>query len=472
MDRRVFRKSLFSLIVFILISLLNPVIYANEQQIQIFMDGARLDMGDTAPFIENGRTLVPMRLIFEALGVKVEWNGNTRTVTGSTDDSGLRLTIGSSDVIVNGLKKQLDVPAKIEGDRTYVPLRFVAESMGADVQWNASSRTVSIERRLESDIKLVKGINKIVFADEELGKSILTLNDDYMRSLSEFDISSKMRTDSKAGIDEFKQHFSEQVRSFTKDEMDVINGIIEEVRPLIGNYVMYFPEETVFIKTTGREEANAAYTRSNAIILPQSMVNMNRKFLRDIIIHEFFHIFSRYNSGEREQLYDVIGFKKGAYFEYPEELADLRLSNPDAVDNRYYIELDLDGERVKAVPVLYASEKFNTSKSPSFFDYLVMKLAVVEVSEGSCTPVYRNGELLMIESGEAFYKRVGFNSDYIIQPEELLADNFVMMINNTNVPSPFVIQGIKNILQVDSVKGYCKGAVFCRCNPKSFFVPS
>ena len=446
MNRLAVKKLSLVLMVLVLLSISSSVYFANEHQIKVFFDGARLET-EAEPFIENGRTLVPFRAIFEAFGAQVGWDGSTGTVTGITDEYELRLIIEKSDAVVNGLRVKLDVPAKIRNNRTYVPLRFVAQSMGADVEWINSSRTIKIDSSGNSDIRLVKGLGKVEFADSELGKHILTLNDDYVTSLSEFDRSSKLQTDKSIDTDEFKKHFSEQVMVFSDDEKKMINGIIEEIRPLFAQYNMSFPEEVILIKTTGREEANAAYTRSNSIILPEALLSMGDKHVRDIIIHEFFHVFSRYNSEKREELYGVIGFEKGPYFEYPPEITDLRISNPDAVANRYFIEVEHEGRTVKAVPVLYASEKFSTSKSTNFFDYLSMKLAVVEISNGRCIPVYNDGKPLFIDAKEAFYEKVGRNSSYIIQPEELLADNFVMMIDKKAVPSPFVINGMSKVLK-------------------------
>ncbi|MFZ5590550.1 MAG: stalk domain-containing protein [Bacillota bacterium] len=100
---------------------------------------------DVPPVIENGRTLVPLRAIFEALGAKVEWEEATQTVTATKDDLKIMLTIGSNKANKNGQEVLLDVPAKKVNNRTLVPLRFVSEALGAKVGWDAATFTVSIE---------------------------------------------------------------------------------------------------------------------------------------------------------------------------------------------------------------------------------------------------------------------------------------------------------------------------------------
>jgi len=89
-------------------------------------------------------TLVPLRAIFEALGATVEWEQSTQTVTAVKDDITIILKIGDSFLTKNGERIALDVPAKIVGGRTLVPARAVAESFGADVQWDGTTRTVTI----------------------------------------------------------------------------------------------------------------------------------------------------------------------------------------------------------------------------------------------------------------------------------------------------------------------------------------
>jgi len=96
------------------------------------------------PFQVMNRTMVPMRSIFEALGANVQWNDSTQTVTARRDATDVQLTIGETDAQVNGQTVALEVPAMIRRGSTMVPLRFVSESLGADVSWSGATQTVSI----------------------------------------------------------------------------------------------------------------------------------------------------------------------------------------------------------------------------------------------------------------------------------------------------------------------------------------
>ncbi|MDW7672855.1 MAG: BMP family ABC transporter substrate-binding protein [Bacillota bacterium] len=130
------------LCVMLLVTLLAVPAFA-QQQIQVTVDGRTLQF-DVPPAILDGRTLVPLKGIFEALGATVQWNAETRTVTGRKGSDLIVLPIDSRYPTVNGSVVELNVPATILNGRTLVPARFIAESLGAEVGWNPETRTVII----------------------------------------------------------------------------------------------------------------------------------------------------------------------------------------------------------------------------------------------------------------------------------------------------------------------------------------
>jgi N-acetylmuramoyl-L-alanine amidase len=108
----------------------------------LMLDGSEI-ICDTAPVIDRGRTLVPVRALFESLGAQVMWDPAEKLVSVSYSNTAVHLVIGKSTARVNGKDVSMDVPAAIlSGNRTYIPVRFVAESLGFGVDWDDSSRTV------------------------------------------------------------------------------------------------------------------------------------------------------------------------------------------------------------------------------------------------------------------------------------------------------------------------------------------
>lgn len=120
-----------------------PVYGAEDRPIRVMVDGAELAF-DVDPVIENDRTLVPMRLIFEALGAKVDWDEATRTALAVKGDVKISITIDSAELMKNSKAVALDAPARLIGGRTLVPVRAVSEGMGAKVDWDEVSRMVQI----------------------------------------------------------------------------------------------------------------------------------------------------------------------------------------------------------------------------------------------------------------------------------------------------------------------------------------
>lgn len=100
---------------------------------------------ETPPVIEDGSTLVPMRFLFEQMGADVEWNQETQTATATLDNTAVTFAIDDTNAEVNNTPATMDVPARLINDKTMVPLRFLSEEMGFDVNWDADSRTAIIE---------------------------------------------------------------------------------------------------------------------------------------------------------------------------------------------------------------------------------------------------------------------------------------------------------------------------------------
>jgi N-acetylmuramoyl-L-alanine amidase len=117
---------------------------------QVILDGRQLTF-EVPPIIENGRTLVPLRAIFEAMGASVNWDNSTRTVTSAKGTTTVVLSIGSTSPTVNGQVWPLEVAAKIKDGRTLAPLRFVGEAFGGKVDWNGSTRIITITTPTSND---------------------------------------------------------------------------------------------------------------------------------------------------------------------------------------------------------------------------------------------------------------------------------------------------------------------------------
>jgi hypothetical protein len=117
---------------------------AAADTVNVTINGQAVSFQDQAPAIVGGRTLVPVRGVFEALGFTVDWDAPASTATLSGNGFVVLITVGSADFTTNGVRHSLDVPAQIIGGRTMLPIRAVLESVGYTVGWDGGTNTVIV----------------------------------------------------------------------------------------------------------------------------------------------------------------------------------------------------------------------------------------------------------------------------------------------------------------------------------------
>lgn len=115
-----------------------------KNPIKVTLNGQEIAFTDCEPVMQNDRVLVPLRAIFTALGAQVEWDEATQTIISVKGDTTVIMTIGDNIMYKNGVADEIDVPAQLFGERTLVPVRAVAQSFGADVDWDDYTQTVII----------------------------------------------------------------------------------------------------------------------------------------------------------------------------------------------------------------------------------------------------------------------------------------------------------------------------------------
>ena len=296
------------------------------------------------------------------------------------------------------------------------------------------------------------GSTKVHFASQSEGRKILTEKDEFIQCLSPFDRSARMKTDKAVSEDEFLEFVGRNVVDWTEEEMQTVQRAVEAIQPLLRDLRLPLPRIVQLIKTTGAEEGNAAYTRGAAIVLPKGILGKGQGDLQKLICHELFHVLSRQSPELRERLYGIIGFTKCNEIDLSPELKRRKLTNPDASRNDHFIRLQIDGHESLAVPILLSSvETYDVKRGGEFFAYLQFQFLVVEkeggsgnlkaVSEGS------SPKLVGMERVSGFMEQVGKNTDYIIHPEEVLADNFALLVlNEPKVASPEILQKMREVL--------------------------
>ena len=114
-----------------------------QSNVRVYLNGEKIAF-DVQPQIINGRTMVPMRKIFEELGATVDWDDSTQTAIGTKENTVVKFTINDYTMYKNEVSNELDVPAQLIDGRTLIPLRAVSEAFGCQVGWDGNDSIVSI----------------------------------------------------------------------------------------------------------------------------------------------------------------------------------------------------------------------------------------------------------------------------------------------------------------------------------------
>jgi hypothetical protein len=295
------------------------------------------------------------------------------------------------------------------------------------------------------------GRNVIQFADQELAATTLAKSDKFIESQSQFDRAARMQTDQPVSREEFLHFVADQARSWSDEEVHALKDVVAAIGKKIEPYASRLPERILLVKTTGREEGGAAYCRHlNVIVLPQRKLGGAADGLERLLIHELFHLATRNDAQLRDDLYEVVGFKRCPGLELPEHLRIRKITNPDAPVLEHFIEVTVASQRVPVVPILYSSQAtYEVGSGKDFFDYLTFHLLVIERVEDRWQPRFLENEpwLVGVSEVRGFHEQIGRNTEYIIHPEEVLADNFVLLVTQKReVPSPKILEQMDALL--------------------------
>jgi len=275
---------------------------------------------------------------------------------------------------------------------------------------------------------------------KEAASSVVTTDkkEGYFDKVVKLEMSIQMKKDlsetpRKEALAEYKAYLKEDLMDFSEEEEKIVKKIFDEALALCQKVSPKLKLPTIqLIKTRGRYYGETVFfTRDNAIVIPEIMIPRELEgdhsgFL-STMLHEIFHIYSRYNKDKRDALYERLGFERLPKIALSDFLKKRVLYNPDGVDLRYAITVkDKDNRSFKAMPIIYSKYKTFDSKRPAFFGYLYFQLFEVQQKEGVWTVVNENVGYDLDEI-TGFWEQVTRNTNYNIHPDELCADNFVIL---------------------------------------------
>lgn len=286
------------------------------------------------------------------------------------------------------------------------------------------------------------------YASRAEAQALWSVEDAYMRHLSPFDL--EVRTGkSDAGKVALKQIAMAGFRDWTADEMKRMDHLMITLNARIRqeHYDLPLPDSIVIVKSDMEEEGGAGgYTRSKWIALHSSMpAKDSEDKLEEVMLHELFHVLTRNNPDFKRKVYETIGFTvEDNELDFPEDLRPVHITNPDVDRFDSYATFRINGSDQRCAMVIYAARPYSGG---SLFDYL--KIGFVALDE-NLKPVMKDGRTVVypLEKVENFYDQIGRNTDYVINPEEILAENFVFAFQNrSDLKTPDLRDRIRNVIK-------------------------
>lgn len=282
--------------------------------------------------------------------------------------------------------------------------------------------------------------DRLAFASLDDARRILARPDSYSRQLSVFDRGAHLRTTEPTTTQDYLRFAADAARAWTPDEEAYWSTLASGLNDAIAGLNLRIPQMSM-VKTSGLEQFNAAYTRNRAIVLPERRVALAGDTRRDffLLAHELFHVLSGENPAQRRALYALLGFQAVANFEYPLELESRRITNPNTgahLDDALGVQTasgpaDVVPVFQSRVPLEEFIELLTAPPAPGpppFFAALAVVLVPVDLESGDVRRA-ADGSLVTYDFGNTDWpSRMLRNSSYILHPEELMAENFALLM--------------------------------------------
>lgn len=292
---------------------------------------------------------------------------------------------------------------------------------------------------------------ELVFADVETGQEIIAEKDMFTNALGPWIKAATLKTTDPVTTDQYLDHLKSQVQPWNELEKEMVRWAANELYPKLAPYHLRLPEKIVLIKTTGKDMQGAAYCRRESIVFPEAMIFPLGPQFKSLLTHELFHVYSRYNLDWRDDLYAVLDFKPCNEMDLPPTIADRLVTNPDAPLNNYYVEIPYEDQTLPVMPLVLAHQPYDPNAADLGLAAAAdIKLLVLTREGDRWLPQLEEGRprLLNMIDAMGFFKIVGQNTHYNWGVEEILAENFTLIIlDKKNNPSPQIIEKLKTFLK-------------------------
>lgn len=290
----------------------------------------------------------------------------------------------------------------------------------------------------------------LVFATRAQAAGVLSADDDFTRSLSVFDRAVRMQRAKAPSAAEVRAFLGEQARDWSSEEAAKLRRAVSHLAPKLRPFARWLPKQVLLVKSTGAVEDGAAHTRAAAIVLPEPSLQLGDFNFENQLVHELFHVLTRAHPEMRDELYALIGFSPCPGFSIPTEMRDGAITNPDAPLPEHAIHAKSGEREILVVPVLQANPPvYDPDGRKGLFEHLKLRFVVAERSAAGCRAVLLGGraQAFDLNALSGVLEQVGKNTPYVIHPEEILAENFTLVVSGeTRMPTPEIPRKLRETL--------------------------
>jgi len=282
------------------------------------------------------------------------------------------------------------------------------------------------------------------FASREEGKKLLLQNKEFFDSLTQNDLEFKMQ---KTGVTlaQYRDFAAAQVLEFTDKDKAILKGTIDTLEQRLRDRKVILPVKPItFIKTTMVEEGGAdAYTHGYQIYVGDVLIDMDPEKRLEEVTHEIWHCLSQFNPDLRRRMYSLIGFKiQPRDYALPASVKEFFITNPDVKHHDACAVFNIQGMKTECFCAVRTVCHYENCNNESFFPLLIPVLVLTDGSNKWTT----------FHNARDLDKVFGANTQYTLDPEECMADNFAYAMcygmkgrNGKGYPTPSIIEGVLKI---------------------------
>jgi hypothetical protein len=279
--------------------------------------------------------------------------------------------------------------------------------------------------------------------------AIVTAQDEVIQAMTPADLS--IRLHGGTSREALLRQYAAAVEPWSDAESARLTAMVARHRAQLDAIARWLPDQVLLIKNTRDIDGGLPHTRANAILFGPNLPTSDAE-LDELFLHELWHVLSRHNAARHDEIYALIGFQPCTSVALPDDLRARLVTNPDAPLTRWGVATRAQGHAILLAPLLVAEPAVYDPAHPGFTDYFALRfIGLTRHADGSCAPYAAVPFIAPDAAMPALFAAAGHNTDYVLHPEELLADNFAqLMTAKPNVPDPQVQARLAHWLGIEA----------------------